>query len=293
MQSPIEPLFNAIAASPYRVAPETSLELGSLIVEKSIRLEFCSDKQMRAELQLSRNIVCLGVPFLEVLWAAAYAYIVVYNECQLANKSGATFFSIADTPRTAAAYQLYRDLLQAHAAGSPIAWPLSARQPERYPQEGTDGYIANELFLVAVSWIIHHEIAHARLEHQAITVSSINEENDADRTATRSVCGTTEESQPLQKRAMGIVAALLLLIAYDLEVPRAQSSTHPPPFERLILNLDATNLGENEMVYGFAFKLVEIHLLQSRVPYEINRTGTFREMFVSACLALRKGATGG
>ena len=92
---------------------------------------------------------------------------------------------------------------------------------------------------------------------------------------------------------MGIVAALLLLIAYDLEVPRAQSSTHPPPFERLILNLDAINLGENEMVYGFAFKLVEIHLLQSRVPYEINRTGTFRKMFVSACLALRKGATGG
>jgi hypothetical protein len=146
---------------------------------------------------------------------------------------------------------------------------------------------------VAISWIIHHEIAHARLEHQEVTVTSVQQENEADNAATRWVCCGTQETQPLHKRAMGMVTAVLLLIAYDLEVQRTHSRTHPPSFERLILNLDATGLGEDEMIYAFAFNLVEIHLFQSGVPYEIDREGTFRDMCVSACLALRHAANGG
>lgn len=293
MPSPVAVLLNAIAASPFRVVPDTAADLNALVVSKSLALEFCADKRLFAEFVVSRKLVRLGLPFLEVLWAAAHAYVVIFHECQQASIRGDATFAVGERTRTAMAYKLYRDLLLGHVAGSPIKWPSREIRLVRFPQQGTDIHVANEVFLVAISWIIHHEIAHARLEHQEVTVSSEQQENEADHAATRWVCYGREETQPLRKRAIGMVTAVLLLIAYDFEVRRGRLSTHPPSFERLVLNLDATGLGENDIIYVFSFKLVEIHLVQSGAAYDIDRQGSFRDMCVSACLAVRQAVNGG
>lgn len=293
MPSPIADLLGAIASCPFRVAPEAAHALNKVIDDRTLTLEVCYDPRLFAELIPSKGQIRLGVPFLEVLWSAAHAYIVTFHEYQLANRRGETLFAVGGTSRTAAAYALYRQLLSAHARGNPIEWPSQEIVPVRFPLEGTDIYAANELFLVAISWIIHHEIAHARLDHQEVTVTSISQENEADGAATQWVCAGTEETRPLHKRSMGIVTAVVLLLAYDIETRRNHSTTHPPSFERLILNLDATGLGPDEMIYAFALVLVEIHLAQGKVPYTSNQDGTFRDMCVSACLALRDSANGG
>jgi hypothetical protein len=113
MTSPVTDLLNAIAASPFRVAPEATADLDELLTSRSLALEFCPDKRLFAELLVSRNLIRLGVPFLEVLWAAAHAYIVIFHECQQANKRGEATFAVGERSRTAMAYKLYRDLLQA------------------------------------------------------------------------------------------------------------------------------------------------------------------------------------
>lgn len=293
MPSPIADLLGAIASSPFRVAPEAAPALNEVIDERALTLEVCDDLSLFAELIPSRGLIRLGIPFLEVLWSAAHAYIVTFHEYQLANRRGESHFAVGGTSRTAAAYALYRQLLGAHVIGDPITWPSEEIVPVRFPKEGTDIYAANELFLVAISWIIHHEIAHARLDHQEVTVTSISQENEADHAATQWVCAGIEETQPLHKRSMGIVTAVVLLLAYDIESRRTHSTTHPPSFERLILNLDATGLGPDEMIYVFALVLVEIHLAQGKVPYMNSQDGSFRDMCVSACLALRDSANGG
>lgn len=287
MPSPIIGLLSTIASSPFRVAPEAAADLDNLISAKSLSLEFCDDPRLFAEVLPSKGLIRLGVPFLEVLWSAAHAYIVIFHEYQQAYALNQTMFEVGGTPRTEAAYRLYRELLQAHATGKPITWPSLEIVPAQFPKEGSDAYVANELFLVAISWVIHHEIAHARLEHQEVTVASILQENEADQAATRWICVGTQETQPLHKRSMGIVIAVLVLLAYDIEAGRTHSKTHPPTFERLILNLDATGLGQDEMIYAFAFVLLEIHLVQSKISYEVDKEGTFRDMCVSACLAIR------
>lgn len=291
MPTPVAPLLNAIAASPFRVRPEMFADLDEFVSTECIELEFIEGTWKLAEVVPGRGLIRLGVPFLETLWAAAHAYIVVFRECQKASQAGARAFAIAAQPCTANAYSLYRDLLVGHAYKNPIDWPTGNIRPERYPPEGTDSYIANELFLVAVAWIIHHEIAHVRLKHQPLTINSMSmqEERQADLVATRWLCEQSPDLQPLRKCAMGIVAAVLFLLAHELESGRS-SSSHPQPFERLIWNLDTTGLEENDMVYSFAFKLVEIHLLQSALPHEIDRAGSYRDMLVSACLALRSGS---
>lgn len=293
MRSPIGALLNAIAASPFRVAPDTAAALNALVVSESLALEFFADKRLFAELVVSRKQIRLGVPFLEVLWAAAHAYVVIFHECQRASIRGELTLAVGERTRTAMAYKLYRDLLLGHVAGSAIKWPSREIRPVRFAQQGTDIQVANEVFLVAISWIIHHEIAHARLQHQEVTVSSVQQENEADHAATRWVCCARQETQPLRKCAVGIVTAVLLLIAYDFEVRRTHSGTHPPSFERLVLNLDAIGLAEDDIIYAFAFKLVEIHLVQSGSAYEIDREGSFRDMCISACLAVREAVNGG
>lgn len=294
MPSPIIELMHPIAASPFRVAPAAIAALEAVIASKSIKLELSLAARTEAKLIISTKLVHLGIPFLEVLWAAAHAYIVIFQECQHANARGEVMFSIGERPRTAKAYALYRTLLTARAAGELIDWPSLEIRPERLPSENSDVFIANEVFLVAVSWLIHHEIAHARLGHQAeLKVLSLQEEQQADQEASQWVFQESAEPLASQKRAMGVVTAVLVLIACELEKPPTHSNSHPPSFERLIVNLDAAGLEENAMPYAFAFKLVEIHLLQSGVPHEIERTGTFREMLVSACLLLRDSKNAG
>ena len=88
LQSPIRELDNAIAASPYRISVNATAALRGIVATKSLHLEFCSCKKLRARIVLERSAVQLGLPFLEVLWAAAHAYIVIFDECQQAEKRG-------------------------------------------------------------------------------------------------------------------------------------------------------------------------------------------------------------
>jgi hypothetical protein len=285
--SPIGELANAIAASPFRISPTAEPTLKAIVAAKSLTLEYCACKRLKAQLVINRSAVQLGVPFLEALWTAAHAYIVVFHECKQASKRGEEFVDIGGVPRTAQAYSLYRRQLGLHAAESLCSWSSTDTRPTRFPAPNTDAFVANELFLVAVSWLIHHEIAHARLAHESTSTSSQEEENEADRMATQWVCGETKEADPLHKAAMGIAIAVLFLVALDLESERVYSHTHPPAFERLILNLDETGLGEDEVIYAFAFKLVEIHLLQAGLEVDFSRDGTHRDRCVASCLLIR------
>lgn len=285
--TPISELFNAIAASPFRVAPEAATVLEEEIAKLKITLEFTGDPKIYADHVVSEAKVRLGVPFLSALWTAAYAYIVAYHEYQIAQRKGERYLALGERPRVASAYRLYRSARDAVASREQFHWPQGASKPLRYPFEHSDGYKANELFLVAISWIIHHEVAHARLKHDVWTLASITEEVAADKSATITICAGEADNQRLHKRAMGVCAAIVFLLALDLQAGRTTTTTHPPSFERLLNNLDLTGLDEDQMIYDFAFVLVDIHVAERGINGDIDRNGTFRDMCVSACMLLR------
>lgn len=286
--TPISVLFNAIASSAFRVAPEAAARLEAEIARLNISLEYSDDPKVYAEFVVSESKVRLGVPFLSALWTAAHAYIVTYHEYQTAQRKGERYFSLGQVPRVADAYTLYRGAREAVALCKPFAWPQGATKPLRYPFEHSDGYAANELFLVAIAWIVHHEIAHGRLGHEEITVASRLQETEADEAATRWICDGETDNLRLHKRAMGVGAAIVFLLALDLQVGRLSTTTHPPSFERLMNNLDAVRLDEDQMIYAFAFVLVDIHVAEHGIADgDIDRDGTFRDMCVSVCMLLR------
>lgn len=289
MSSAIEPLLNAIAASPFRVAPEAEEQLASVVADRRVTLEFADELETFAKFVPSRAVVRLGTPFLEVLWASAYSFIVIFDEYEQANKRKDEYFHVGASDRTATAYSLHRLLLEAHTAKVRVPWPLPELVPVRFPDPDTDGHVANELFLTAVSWLIHHEIAHARLDHGELeTVESLLQESDADRAATDWVCRDSAEFGPLFKRALGIACANLHLLAYDLQLNRTRWTTHPPTYERLLANLDRIGFEDNHKVYAFGFVILEILLAHHGVGVAVDRTVSFHEMLATACLTVRR-----
>jgi Peptidase U49 len=223
------------------------LLLDQQLKRKPIFLEFVDNPSKFAEYEVKTGIVRLGHPMLGALWAAAHAYIVAFHEYQQANRRGDLIFHVGKQPRVANAYALYAELLASAGTGLPTRWPSDDIRPIRYPFEHTDGHTANELFLAAVAWIVHHELAHARLDHEEAPVNSKLQENEADAAATRWICEDAVEAMPLQKRAMGMVTAVMFLVALDLRQNRHHSNTHPPSFERLMRNLEFTRLDEDDI----------------------------------------------
>jgi hypothetical protein len=284
---PTRCIFDHVAASPFRVAPEAAENLVSNIARRNITLAYVENPAVLAEYSPSQAIVTVGGGYLDALWAAAHLYLVAIRAYQEAQKDGKSMFGLAEDSRVAAAYLLYLDRMKLVAQGVSQEWPKDSPKPTRYPFKHTDGYATNELFLVAIGWVIHHEIAHAMLDHEEGSIDSVREEKQADREATRWVCTQPADDDELFKRAIGISTAILFLIALDLHLSRRTLTTHPPSWERLLDALDIACLADDHRVYAFTFVMLDIHLAAHGITGNNDRSGTFRDMCVGACMLLR------
>ncbi|MEO6975352.1 MAG: phage exclusion protein Lit family protein [Gallionella sp.] len=247
---------------------------------------------MIAEIEPS-GLIRLGVRALELVWASALAYYVLFDEGTKSSKRKEEFFSIGKIPRARQAFDLYRWALNQYLSEQPSEWPSLKIRPVQFPATGTDSHIANELFLVTISWIIHHEIAHARRNHlNTIPINPLAEENEADQVATSWVCeAITSGDDPRHKPAFGVVTAILVLMDCDLRAGHLTSSTHPPSYERLMRCLDHIGLPDDSRVWSFVLFILEIHF--SDVGFDFSSSdGSFREKCMSACFAIRDISNG-
>jgi hypothetical protein len=107
------------------------------------------------------------------------------------------------------------------------------------------------LFLCALAWIVHHEIAHIRLNHQAlVTTCSIAEERDADIEATKWILDKSTVPQESRKRTFGIAAAILALQGFHSPDQFVALKTHPSAFERIDYCLSEAGISEDDEVFG-------------------------------------------
>ena len=187
----------------------------------------------------NRKQIILPITALEYLWACTFYYIVLYQECVKAQSEGCVDFDLERlNDRLRRAEQLFNWAYKNINNNKLEDWPHNLPSPDA--SLNCDINVANELFLCALAWIIHHEIAHVTLKHNILIHGiTINEEKMADIKATEWILDMLQSGDDrLKKRGYGIAIAILTLQSLEVNATNNSHLTHPRPHERLDYCLD-------------------------------------------------------
>lgn len=291
-RSPVLELENAIAGCAFRIAPERENELAELRDVHNLTISLVDEPGFNIRVRLPEREVVINVAALEFLWASAHAHLVLYNEYGFAQRSGSTTFDTGGTDRSRRAMELLAWAGQNILSNGTGLWPKSLPRPSRFPTEKSDGHLANELFLCALAWIIHHEIAHIRLNHQPlVTTCSIAEEREADIAATKWILDKSTVVQESRKRTFGIAAAILALQGFRSPDQFISLNTHPYTFERIDYCLTAAGVPEDDEVFAFAAVTMQIQLACRGIDRKFDGS-TFRELYSEYLVEMARANAG-
>jgi hypothetical protein len=234
------------------IAPERAEQLAAIAESASLVLIF---DPARRDITVNPRTgeIRLGIVALEHLWAAAHFYYVLYQDYANAQRAGDLQLNVAAEPRSSRALDLLNWALRKWGANGKDPWPKEMPRPARSPPSLSDVHIANELFLAAFAWTIHHEIAHVRLQHPTLGMwDSQIQERDADVAATDWVLGQAPNERARRKRAFGIIVGILALDTFEAMLNDPTPTSHPPAFQRLAYCLDRYGNDEHDEAFAVA-----------------------------------------
>jgi len=280
VRSPIFFLERAIAGCAFAIAPERQEELAKLRDSHQIILQPVDEPHFGIRVDPESGVVKLPVASLEYLWVCSYQYWVVYQEIVRAQRAGQSQLNLSANPRLQSAETLLKWARNNLAGDGKRPWPTNLPSPATPHEQNGDVVSVNELFLVAMAWIIHHEIAHVKLGHSTLTTASLSmaEEKQADIAATRWVLDDLERDDPkLPKRAFGVATAILTLQSLEVGVAVNRRRTHPPVHERYDNCLGRYEVGSDQHVEAFSVAVLQVLLGEVGIVANVNGN-SFKEI---------------
>lgn len=263
-RSPIIALQNSIAASAFRIAPEREAELDNIRDDFGLSFTLLDGPKFQFWVGTSSKEITTTIASLEFLWASTHAHIVLFDEYGKVQRAGEKQFNTGGNERRKHALDLLAWSVSNLSSSGTDEWPKDLPKPVQFPEYGSDIHVTNELFLCAVAWIVHHEIAHIRLGHTPVQTSrSQAEEFEADLEATKWILEHSSVDAESQKRTLGIATAILSLMGIETDCKFSVISSHPAAFERLYRCLDSASANENDKVFAFASVIMQIQLWYS------------------------------
>lgn len=272
-QSPILALQNSIAASAFNIAPERAVDLAGEPELSKLSLAISDDRGFRIRVDTSTQEVTLPIASLEYLWSCAYLFWILYQEYTKAQSAGDTQLDLSKSGAAANALDVFNWARRNLDLPGQVPWPQGPR-PLAAPAYGSAEHASNELFLSAVAWIIHHEIAHVRTKDSSLGKAfSIQEERDCDHSATDWITAKCNLPEELQKRHMGMVAAIMAM--QYLDEPQGSDTyvgSHPKSVERLHYCLDKACATDDSAVCAFAAVALQLHAAQLNIQTPLEGT---------------------
>ncbi len=277
--SPLSDMIELVPASMINVAPERQDDL--LAALQGVTLVLSAQPRWIAHYAPATQEIHISFRILELFWSTAYAYTVLFDEVYAArNPLDRTPADLTHPQLVANAMELLRWALQdwIDASGTPL--PIS-RFPQRLPRRlGSHASVADELSLLAVGFILHHELAHHRFNHVPGEQSEVLEqEQEADAAAAEWILDGVPVGSPyMTKRAAGASIGMLALTARCVHNNRHGGGGHPRHFDRLFNLLDRYLASEpNHSAWIFATVAVKLHLDNSQVSVSAEVFGSYRD----------------
>ena len=226
-------------------------------------LAFSNDSGFNIRVDMSTHEATLPVATLEYLWACAHLLWVLYQEYTAAQERLEEQLDLASRPNVCDAIDVLNWARNNQAVSGVEVWPEALPRPAS-GATGSAVSVANELFLVAIAWIIHHEIAHVRANHPAMhRTYAVKQELEADEIATDWILDNCQDPAQRKKRELGMVTALLAMQLLD-EPSGVETyvRSHPPTVERLYACLERAQVDNDGAPRAFAAVAMQWHLSQ-------------------------------
>lgn len=284
-RSPILILQRQIAGCAFAVAPEREKEL--LAAAPTFSLALSDDRGFYIRVNMSTHEATLPIATLEYIWTCAHLFWVLYQEYIAAQQRGDREIDVSTRRNICDAIDAFNWARNNQAVSGIQRWPDELPVPAREDSDGAIA-VANELFLVAVAWIIHHEIAHVRERHPMLHNSyAIRQEIEADEIATDWVLGECHNLELRKKRQLGMVTALMAMQLLD-EPPGANTyiGTHPPTVERLYACLERANVDDDGAPRAFAAVALQLQMTQFDLSFPLDGS-SIQDILASALITFR------
>ncbi|MGH9739020.1 MAG: phage exclusion protein Lit family protein [Candidatus Acidiferrales bacterium] len=289
--SPLLQLDEAVSRAAFAAAPEKAEDLFTRV--RHIKLNFVYEHDNHAgrfEFSSSPRLSVINIHqgALELLWAASFAFPMLFRICRDSQQQGRDRMNATDFPELQQAFRLYGWALNKCCTGVCEPWPREFPSPQNGDLQTR---LATELFLVAVGWILLHESAHILLGHKIDGPNDLKkrEECEADRFATEWLLQGVTDSTMLQKRSLGIAIANLILIALDLRAERLDLLEHPRSVERLNDNLrNYLPDADTELAYALAIAVLQAHFWIFGVNHTIDHDAAFGFLLDGLCTDLTR-----
>lgn len=261
MASPIRHVMKHIHIAMVNIAPEKRVDFDRTYDD--FTLEYVDSHIWICDVNVEKKHIRVSRKVMEVLWAASFAYFRLYEAVQKKTvdiPSKAVTIVFADDPSLKDASDLLRYAMDSWANQDASSWPDSLPKPVPNPERGSDEAVADELSLCAIAVILHHELAHIRLEHNGS--SKLDSERDADITASEWIFeGLDDESSPVfLKRSLGLAVAMETMVAYGVHTKKYGGTSHPRSFDRLINAMERHIHENNHPAWFFVATILKLHL---------------------------------
>jgi hypothetical protein len=254
MRSPILQLQKSIAGVPFTSAPEKEAQCVEHRDTYNITCVLVDETNFGIRVRLREDNtpeIVLPIAALEYLWAFSHYCWVLTQEYSKSQKEGNTQFNCVGNNRLSESYSVLEWAKNNLTSTGIDSWPNAGPRPRATPiSRGDDEHVATELFLVALSWMLHHERGHIVLGHPFVDTSfSEQEEREADKFATEWLFGGVEETDPrLKKRGLGLAIAVLCLQSLEVDTVACLKSTHPAAHDRIFANTSYYQCGTEELL---------------------------------------------
>jgi hypothetical protein len=255
--SPVACLLDSLGPVMRQIAPEQFPAF--LDATDGLSLQVVDGIDFLSRFDATTRTIEISTRAVELLWCCSLAYSVL--------------------PRRAdGAMKLLKWAFESFLNKSSGPWPEELPRPSSAPAHASDEHTANELAFAALAFVLHHELAHARLKHEEhpTGIDSIEQEREADYAAAEWILGPPSRADvdidihgaPFTTRSLGITIALSVLVAVGIHTGRHGGATHPRDFDRLINTLERHIPDPQHPAWEMAVAILKLHMEseQIRIP---------------------------
>lgn len=305
MANPIHVLLDHFFPSLEKIAPEKGADLQNVMAQHQLKFEIeDTEESFFFFANPAEKKITAGVGSLGRLWATAYGYFCLYSVVADVAKTDIHTVhevNLTQDKRVGEASSLLAWTIhveheiaeltkQKKALPSALDWPNNLPQPTPNPPYASDNHVADELFLCAGAFILHHELAHIRLGHKASSDANKMRgiEDEADMAAAHWLLdGLKQEDDRFVKRVLGIALALSWMASFSVFLPE-DKVYHPPSCERLNRIIKEFVSDPNHVAWAFVSTILRANMEARNMAYDQQREVTSFKDDVEYCISVFK-----